>query len=1111
MKKVILSLYLWCAVISGLLATEETPYYRVEKFNKVDIFSCFEVDRFPAWPKKGDDHISMTIIGLGRFDNGQKQLQVKEKNNLGGIYFASDGKTSCELYSKVTSLGKNHFQYNVTIKNVNVGKDFKPYIDLTFNDNMHGRKFELDYILNNKIFTKQIKITPKVPKENFIYDMDNLYSEIRIPMIQGLVKITNFKANIWGLKYGPAMGNLRLYLNKDDNGEYKASLDVKLIPFEVYPFNLRSFANMGFADDIAKDGKGGWTDEGGDNDFRAMKVGYQRLVNMDFDIIDPEKNNGRSCLVFANSFAPKMAEKVILNGENKKFNYLYLIHSAAWVIKDKIAGKIIVQYSDGSEKVIEVKVGKDVGNWWKPQNLINACPAFVTDNPRCSEVGVQLSRFAIDNKEIKNIILEKSPDNIQWIVLAINGVNTHDIPFSMENRSEKDWNIAVGNDYREIKLLQTPIENSMLDFSFISDAPAGKYGKVVVRNGRFEFENRPGIQARFFGANICEDAAQMLDKDLEVFIPRFKRLGFNSIRFHHHDNALAFNGKELKINAERLDDLFRTFAKFKEAGFYSTIDLFVSRKNGFNLDSTEGIKVLCMIDKETRNNLKEFTRILLTTVNPYTGMTLAEDPALLSISHINENGQFFNWEILHNAKEGSYFDQIVKRNFAEWCEKNGVKNDFKNVELLTKFITDMQNESFRDMKEFLASIGVTTPQTDMNCGDVLAQAPVRNNYDYVDIHFYLDHPTFPKGGWGLPMQFKNKSAGATFYEELLYPFASRLSGKPFMITEYKYCIPNCYRLEAGALVGALLGLHEVDGIYDFSPGMYLRSYENYLKEEAKSFAVFSCFSDPVTSLCNRLIALLYLRGDMPKAENNYYLSVPNDISLSPNAMTWRYPDRKNNKDRTPDAFNRLALVSSTAIKINAEKSEKTFLVDEVFTNNNINGLLNKIGVDPKKEIVSDNGALRVLPEKNRCIVVTPKTEAITIAEKSAKGQYLSVKENLVFSSYAASAMDEKNLAESKKILLLHITDVKHEKGNYKLYRDKLRVYSWNAENALLRKGKAKISLINYAEGEIEIYALNIVGKRLRKVPYSAANNVISFTVDNTIGEEAAMAYEIIRK
>ncbi|MBR7127766.1 MAG: hypothetical protein IKD09_04205, partial [Lentisphaeria bacterium] len=463
-----------------------------------------------------------------------------------------------------------------------------------------------------------------------------------------------------------------------------------------------------------------------------------------------------------------------------------------------------------------------------------------------------------------------------------------------------------------------------------------------------------------------------------------------------------------------------------------------------------------------------------------------------------------------NAKPGGFFDKIVKARFAEWCEKNSVENDFKNVELLTEFITDMQNDSFRDMKEFLASLGVNAPQTDMNCGDVLAQAPVRNNYDYVDIHFYLDHPTFPKGGWGLPMQFKNKSAGATFYEELLYPFASRLSGKPFMITEYKYCIPNCYRLEAGALVGALLGLHEVDGIYDFSPGMYLRSYENYLKEEAKSFSVFSCFNDPVTSLSNRLIALLYLRGDMPKAVNNYYLSVPNDITCSSNAMTWRHPDRKNNNDRTPDAFKCLALVSSTSIKIDAQKSKNTFNVDEVF-NNDDNALLRKIGVDAQKEIVSDNGALRVLPAKNRCIVITHKTEAITLEEKSGAAKLLQVSDNKLFSAYAASAMDEKNLADSKKILLLHITDIKHGNNNYKLYRDNLRVYSWNAEPALIRKASAKISLTNYAAGEIEIYALNMVGKKLRKVPYTVQNNVISFTVDNTIGEEPAMAYEIIRK
>ena len=132
-------------------------------------------------------------------------------------------------------------------------------------------------------------------------------------------------------------------------------------------------------------------------------------------------------------------------------------------------------------------------------------------------------------------------------------------------------------------------------------------------------------------------------------------------------------------------------------------------------------------------------------------------------------------------------------------------------------------------------------------------------------------------------------------------------------------------------------------------------------------------------------------------------------------------------------------------------------------------------------------------------------------EKSGAAKLLQVSDNKLFSAYAASAMDGKNLADSKKILLLHITDIKHGNNNYKLYRDNLRVYSWNAAPALIRKASAKISLTNYAAGEIEIYALNMVGKKLRKVPYTVKNNVISFTVDNTIGEEPAMAYEIIRK
>ena len=62
------------------------------------------------------------------------------------------------------------------------------------------------------------------------------------------------------------------------------------------PIPLDQVANMGFADDVAGDGKGGWTDQGAENDLSMLPVGRHRLGGIDFEIIDPAKNNGRSVL-----------------------------------------------------------------------------------------------------------------------------------------------------------------------------------------------------------------------------------------------------------------------------------------------------------------------------------------------------------------------------------------------------------------------------------------------------------------------------------------------------------------------------------------------------------------------------------------------------------------------------------------------------------------------------------------------------------------------------------------------------------------------------------------------------------------------------------------------
>ncbi|HBE04414.1 MAG TPA: hypothetical protein DC049_18340, partial [Spirochaetia bacterium] len=51
--------------------------------------------------------------------------------------------------------------------------------------------------------------------------------------------------------------------------------------------DLSSVANMGFADEKAGDGIGGWSDQGSDNDFRTFDIRQTNFGGMEFRIPDP--------------------------------------------------------------------------------------------------------------------------------------------------------------------------------------------------------------------------------------------------------------------------------------------------------------------------------------------------------------------------------------------------------------------------------------------------------------------------------------------------------------------------------------------------------------------------------------------------------------------------------------------------------------------------------------------------------------------------------------------------------------------------------------------------------------------------------------------------------
>ena len=79
-----------------------------------------------------------------------------------------------------------------------------------------------------------------------------------------------------------------------------------------------------------------------------------------------------------------------------------------------------------------------------------------------------------------------------------------------------------------------------------------------------------------------------------------------------------------------------------EHGIYITLDLYTARTIGFdkNYKNMFDVKSRALFHKPIRDNIMEFGRLLLTTVNPYTGLALKDDPVLTTIGLINEDPLF---------------------------------------------------------------------------------------------------------------------------------------------------------------------------------------------------------------------------------------------------------------------------------------------------------------------------------------------------------------------------------------------------------------------------------------------------------------------------------------
>ena len=127
--------------------------------------------------------------------------------------------------------------------------------------------------------------------------------------------------------------------------------------------------------------------------------------------------------------------------------------------------------------------------------------------------------------------------------------------------------------------------HSPVDVSYLLDAPAGKHGFVVVKDGHLATED--GQRIRFWGVNITDwskGSRQIPSKeDASYIASTLARFGVNSVRFQFLDleeprGLIAKQGDSTRsMDAEQFDREDYFIAELEKRGIYIDFNLLVGR------------------------------------------------------------------------------------------------------------------------------------------------------------------------------------------------------------------------------------------------------------------------------------------------------------------------------------------------------------------------------------------------------------------------------------------------------------------------------------------------------------------------------------------------------
>ncbi len=693
-------------------------------------------------------------------------------------------------------------------------------------------------------------------------------------------------------------------------------------------------------------------------------------------------------------------------------------------------------------------------------------------------------------------------------------------------RLQRPVTLTAGRDWIPLDIELEIAKGSALDFSAMGflDAPAGKHGRIIAEDGHFVFKKQPGKRQRFYGVNFCFSALYPDEEVARRIAQRLARIGYNTVRVHHYESVMTEGSEDgIQLNREAMRRFDRFMAELINAGIYLSIDLYVSRRvpwKAIGIDKPGSIpqdtfKKLVPVHEGAFNNLKEFTAVLLNHVNPHTGRSYANEPALAWINIINE-GNFGNhfseineipeWQqawrswLAEKKKSTPQLYSAIPETIPQGVGMSG-KDSHKAAFLL--FFKDLEIAMIRRFRHLLRNeIGCEALISNANgwshyLPDHLVRARV---YDYIDEHFYVDHPHFIKQKWRLPSRSPNSNPLKNSNFGGRREIYMRHYGKPFTISEYNYAAPGRFRGVGGILTGALAALQDWSGLWRFS---YSHNIKDLAALSSRPIGYFDMLNDPLSLAAERASICLFLRGDIQPLTSSALIHLPEAALSSPDNI---YPASKN-----------LWPVLGWSHKIGVytganppEEFEYTAEYPAVFEEYARNPEFVPFLHSSVTELANSNRALKIDNQSGSFTIITEKT----CGGFCEKGTIAAAALQVTISGSAAtvwiSALDDLPLNRSKRMILTHLTDIQNSGIRYADEKRSI-LLDWGGLPHLVRRGVAEVELRCDFADKCRVFALSTGGRRLYSLPVTVREGAACFKLD-TVGRDnkGVIIYEVVK-